>query len=311
VKAHLDTCSKCSAILAGLQKTAILLKNLPEVEPPPWLRQKVMAKIREEAEQEYGLLRKLFYPIHLKIPLGAFATLLVALLGFYIYQSTLPETSTVPLGSQAEIKQAAPRPGTSQIPASTQKDTTETKGRSGYVDIHSREKAYAPPPSVENSPHKEQEQKPSADTPSPIGMAKEKKQAGMYEPARPRPEATRPAEPLAKQKDTLSAAGAAPPPQLSLAEKQAAVILSVQVTDVTIATRQIEKILDKLGARNIVRNSREGKEFINAQLQPEKTKELVQQLRSVGVVQEKEVGERFEKENILFQIEITTNNVSR
>jgi hypothetical protein len=94
VEGHLASCEGCSSALEALKKTVDVLKNLPEIEPPPWFTQKIMAKVREEAEQKGGLLKKLFYPFHIKIPIEAFAVLFVAVLGLYIYRATGPEMKT-------------------------------------------------------------------------------------------------------------------------------------------------------------------------------------------------------------------------
>ena len=56
---HLGSCGKCSEILSDLRKTIDHLHGLEEVEPPPWMTQKVMASVREEAETKKG--RKSFY----------------------------------------------------------------------------------------------------------------------------------------------------------------------------------------------------------------------------------------------------------
>ncbi len=67
------------------------MQGLEEVEPPPFFEQRIMSRVREEAGQKQGILRKLFYPLHIKIPIQALATLLVAVLAFYVYQKGEPE----------------------------------------------------------------------------------------------------------------------------------------------------------------------------------------------------------------------------
>jgi anti-sigma factor RsiW len=94
VESHLSSCAQCSSALANLEKTVGLLKNLPEIEPPPWFTQKVMAQVREEAEKKSSLLKRLFYPFHIKIPIEAFATLCVVALGLYVYKASGPEIKT-------------------------------------------------------------------------------------------------------------------------------------------------------------------------------------------------------------------------
>jgi len=94
VESHLASCAKCSSALADLEKIVGLLKNLPEIEPPPWFTQKIMAQVHKEAEKKSGLLKRLFYPFHIKIPIEAFVTLCVIALGLYVYKTSGPEIKT-------------------------------------------------------------------------------------------------------------------------------------------------------------------------------------------------------------------------
>jgi hypothetical protein len=91
VRKHLASCPSCSKALEDLQKTETLLQGLQEVEPPPWLKQKIMAQVREEARQEKGFFRKLFSPWQYKIPLQTIALLFIAVLAFQIYREEEPD----------------------------------------------------------------------------------------------------------------------------------------------------------------------------------------------------------------------------
>ncbi|OPY15011.1 MAG: hypothetical protein A4E66_00224 [Syntrophus sp. PtaB.Bin001] len=91
VREHLVSCPSCNRALEDLQKTETLLQGLPEVEPPPWLKQKIMTQVREEARQEKGFFRKLFSPWQYKIPLQTIALLFLAVLAFQIYREEEPD----------------------------------------------------------------------------------------------------------------------------------------------------------------------------------------------------------------------------
>jgi len=62
---HLQTCPGCKESLADLKRTIEYVQAIPEVEPPSWLTQKVMARVRAEAETEAearkGIWEKLFH----------------------------------------------------------------------------------------------------------------------------------------------------------------------------------------------------------------------------------------------------------
>lgn len=88
---HLDDCPACRRAMADLKRMQACLTDLDEVEPPPFLEQRIMARVREEAAQKQGFLRKLFYPLHIKIPIQALATLLIAVLAVYVYRQGDPE----------------------------------------------------------------------------------------------------------------------------------------------------------------------------------------------------------------------------
>src|SRR5512134_1149108 len=78
VEEHLAVCEQCRLYAADIRRTMGSLNSLEEVPPPPWLTQKVMQRIRAEAQPKRGLFQKLFFPLHIKLPLEAAATLLIA-----------------------------------------------------------------------------------------------------------------------------------------------------------------------------------------------------------------------------------------
>ena len=321
VEAHLGTCAKCSSLLADLKKTVYLLKELPEVEPPPWFMQKIMAQVREESVQKGGLLRKLFYPFHIKIPIEAFATFLVVIIGVHIFRATAPEIRTVVQAPQAEVLQTQPPAANLREPMRTAKDALETKGRADFLATPAKEKTFTSLPSAEKIAPTEHEQGPAAPAPSATGMTMEKKQEGIREAPRLQQEFASPPASLAKEKEAFSAAGvaqkdrgeskklgAAQPSKSALAVKRAITTLSVQVTDVQAAIQEIEGILTRLGAQSVSRESRDGNIYIAAQLQTERTVELLQQLSTVGIVQQKNISKESKEDNTLFRIEVTRNN---
>jgi len=88
---HLKTCQKCKESLSDLKKTVEHLQNLEEIEPPQWLTQKIMMSVRSEAEARKRILQRLFYPLHIKLPVEAVATILVAVATIYVFKTIQPE----------------------------------------------------------------------------------------------------------------------------------------------------------------------------------------------------------------------------
>src|SRR4030043_1068432 len=78
VDEHLTSCQKCNESLSDLRKTIDYVHSLEDVEPPAWLTQKVMAKIKAETEPKKGIIQKLFYPLHIKLSLEVVVTALIA-----------------------------------------------------------------------------------------------------------------------------------------------------------------------------------------------------------------------------------------
>lgn len=91
IEEHIESCRGCKKSLADLEKTISFVGDLKDVEPPAWLSQRIMARIREEAEPKDNILHKLFYPLHIKLPIQALATVLIAVSAFYIFRIIQPE----------------------------------------------------------------------------------------------------------------------------------------------------------------------------------------------------------------------------
>jgi hypothetical protein len=113
IEEHLKTCTVCSDALRELKKTVEHIKALEEVEPPTWMMQKTMAKVRAEAEQKQGFFDRLFLPLHVKLPIQAVAALFLAIAAFYIYQNVQPTAKFEEIPTQQfspQKKAAVPAP---------------------------------------------------------------------------------------------------------------------------------------------------------------------------------------------------------
>ena len=91
---HLAACPSCRVAYEDLKRAVALVRDLDEVEPPPYLAQKIMAHVREEAEERArgGVLRRLFFPLHVKLPIEAFAVFLIAAFTFQVYRTIESDT---------------------------------------------------------------------------------------------------------------------------------------------------------------------------------------------------------------------------
>ncbi len=116
-KGHLETCPQCRKDLEDLEKTRAYLGALEEVEPPAWFEQKVMAGVREAHERK-SVWRRLFYPLHVKVPVQALATIIVVVFAVHVFRDMEPQMKSpypvqappAPAGEPAQKREAAPPP---------------------------------------------------------------------------------------------------------------------------------------------------------------------------------------------------------
>ncbi len=266
VSEHLASCPRCSAVLEDLRKTVELVRELEEVEPPPWLAQKIMAHVKDEAEKEVGIFRRLFYPLRVKIPLQAFATVLIVGLVFFVYKGMGPEFEPAkgPSGTEQVLPQKAPPTQPAEgLPAAKSRPPT------GQARDESRVAAVAPAPGS-NSTGGSRE---GAEKPLLLRSAERREAAAGFDTAVKEKETQDTETPLALS-GSKSAAKAPEPVDVTL-----------RAVDVKSAAKEVEELLRQTGARNVTRESREGSESVSAELQREKARALVEKLDDIGDVE--------------------------
>lgn len=99
VEDHLAGCASCRAELADLQTALRLIRTTPESEPPPWLATRIMARVREQQQQKRSWLQRIFFPLHIKLPIEVAALLMVCVSGYYLARTVETELQQ-PLGRQ-------------------------------------------------------------------------------------------------------------------------------------------------------------------------------------------------------------------
>jgi anti-sigma factor RsiW len=290
---HIASCRACSTALYELNRTGEVLKNLKEVEPPPWMAKKIMARVREEAESKRGFIQKLFYPLHIKIPLEAFATVLIAVIAVYVFKAMEPEMKDLQVPSPKEpviARQEAPYPAKAPAvetqgvreKAVTQESLAKTNGKDLPVapappSTAPKKEAALPlpaePPRIGES--RTAERVPSPPAAAGVAPAQEEKIPLAEGAARERKELKK-AQPMT--------------PSVRMAAKSKAEVMSflVRARDVRLAGGEVESLLHQLGASRIERVSRASDEIITAEVKAEKIKELFEKLMLVGGVEEKD-----------------------
>ena len=97
------------------------------MESPPWFTQKIMSRVRAEQESTKSILQRLFYPLHIKVPLEAFATVLIAVAAVYLFRANEPEMKRIHVPAATE--QAVSKDEASKQPAEPKGDTTIAGGK--------------------------------------------------------------------------------------------------------------------------------------------------------------------------------------
>ena len=317
VEQHLASCTQCTDAIEDLKKTAGLLRNLEEVEPPPWFTQKVMARVREEAEKKnVGVLERLFFPLRVKVPIQALATAMIVVLALYVFRSVEPEMKlaqappeTAQVITTEEAREQHDRAGGAAAPetkaAPEEKRLKDTEGpvvapRADSIGTLKKEEP-GPAPGIEVERAKQRKSEAVVDRAEPEMRA--------AAPSQVRQEAAQPQKPFApspapagapesagsapsastRSRDTREEKALAPARDTrSFAAKEAAPItFAVRVGDVEAAARDIQNLLVRLGARSTTAESHEDKTLIAADLPARALDELLRKLNSLGQVSEK------------------------
>ena len=310
---HLSSCGECKAAMEDLKKTMALVKGLEEVEPPPWLSQKIMACVREEAEKRGGILRRFFFPLHIKVPLEVFATFLIVGLVAYVYKTTAPQFETARMSDKARVF----RQGEPPSPAPAGASTAARRGTGGRPEAGPRKEGKkgdgrgaseragttggngeeASPQGSSEQASGEQERRAAAER-----LLQEREKVGILRgqadyaqesgefPRASRPEAPafafdegRPPSP--KKRAAVARFMAAPPapaPMDARGNRPGRLDLTVRVADVDAAARQVEKLLLDAGARHVTRSSGEAAESVSAEMKADKVDSFVQGLKGLG-----------------------------
>jgi hypothetical protein len=264
---HLKVCGKCNESLVDLRKTLVHLRNLEEIEPPPWLIRKVMTTIKSEAEARRGILRRLFYPLHIKVPIEALATILIAVTAIYVFKTMEPEVRLAK-APPAEMKPRA---------------LLQEKEGAEVLDKPAKQSMVAEEREI------------------PVGKREEAPRA----PARiaKRDEVVPSADVAAKRESKTKALS----PELRAARierRRKGLGLTIIVEEIGTAREAIERALVQTGGKIIKTGEIGGKNVIVAELQSEKMKELLEELKLIGEMREKGLVLEDREGNIEVRIEI-------
>jgi hypothetical protein len=162
VEAHLKTCAECENALSELRKTIEQIKSIEEIDPPAWMTQKIMARVRTEAPEKKGLFQRLFFPLSIKLPIQAVAVAFLTITVLYVYRDSQPTLkfaeTPAPATQESTVKSAkkeAP-PTVAARPELNKADDSMLRSKQvlrtpGYkaLDMKQEYEAPASPPAVQ------------------------------------------------------------------------------------------------------------------------------------------------------------------
>ncbi len=282
VEKHLSSCDSCRAAFEEYQQARQLLGNLEEVEPPPGFAQRVMARVEEEEGKKAGILRKLFYPLHVKVPIQAVAMVAVAVLAIQAYRSVEPQKQTAPQTEATVAPEAREESGKKEDrredavqPAKKTLPTPEQAARTG--EGMARDTMASPP---------------SASVPPVETRLREQKAGAPYQiPAAPA--ASKEAEKAEsaaggkRVKMEVKTATPAPSPEAAPLKKKAEIGFILQAVNPTSAGEKVQTILQEIGGSRIEIGRLGEGEIVTADLNPERFPLLLDLLNSLGEIKEK------------------------
>lgn len=292
IEEHLKTCGKCSDALRELQKTVEHIKTVEEIEPPAWMTQKVIARVRSEAAHKKSFLEMLYSAFVVKLPVKAVAVVFLAAIAFYMYRGIRPQKLPEAPMQEPAAKSEAPLSGIAKDDQNRPEDS-----------LRSKQLPQAPE-------YKALDMKPEYEKAAPPVLAD--KMAPAPAPAKP---AEQPV--LAKKETTMEkrafapqagaqgmmqerATGAAPQAEAKLKSAvparqafkaettaKAGPVVILRAKDIEAAAREVEQAITQLGGSILRKENPETKKVFTVTIHAQKLQNLKAKLRSIGEIEDK------------------------
>lgn len=304
---HLRSCPECMKSLADIEMTISSIKGLDEIIPPPWLTQKVMTRVKTEAERKKkSLLKKFFYPLHIKLPIEAVGIFLIAITALYVFRSMEPELKNVVAPSEEPISEYASK-GKARKPS----PRLERQPRSPVFTLP---KKHEPSTGSHSLPE-------SGQHPAPLS------EQFLYDKEAPvkenRTEAQEVPEKKMLQKNAPAPAGLSAQDELKLeraphapgkiasglsekAEKED-ISLSFKVRDIDSAKKELKEVLSDIGGKVLREETSSDTLIIIGELGSDNLLPFMTKLKTLGYVKGKTPTPMSDKDRVLIRITVSGN----
>ena len=290
VEEHLNSCSRCSKALVELSKMRSLVGNLADVEPPPWFKQKIMSRVREEAGKK-SLVQKLFYPLRIKIPVQVLTTIFIAVLVVYIYR-----------GGEGRMKVVVPLSAPAPM-MEVQKDKSPEQKIKTSADEEKQEEAIQKEGVSRGTVH-ETVTDAAKDVNEPVARDINAEKYASAPAAKS--VVLQSAESEKKKERNISGASIAMKESkaLRMQNVMSKTAVYLRVAEIDASAGEVEKLLVKYDAKNIARQITQNRAVLTAEVNNRKMKDLMVQLRTIGRIQENIVLPDNTEGNVSLVIEI-------
>jgi hypothetical protein len=295
IEEHLGSCTECDSALKELTRTIRHVKDIEEVEPPPWMTRQIMARVKEEAGLKRGIFRRLFFPLHIKLPIEAVALVLVCLSAYLVYRTAEPQVrlgETPPVEEYGkELPKNVPPPATAPREKGR---TSEKRGTESFPVLAPHRKSEkasdetrlpAPHPGPETvAPHREEVPSPAARKSESAPNARKMEQSPLSASTPKEARHPLPAAPADEERSGFESKSAGRQFESSAVGKRPAVSLKIEGADSVSAAREIEQEISRLGGR-LIKTQASGKaRTLTVLVDARKLPALLDKLRPLGNV---------------------------
>jgi anti-sigma factor RsiW len=318
IEEHLETCAECGTAVRELRRTVDRLRELGEEEPPPWLTQRIMARIGEEAAQEKSIWRRFFLPLRWKLPVEAAALVFLSVTVYLVYRTVSPEVKiAVPPVAEMQ-REAAPqsppaaglRDRTEQPPAVPEKLSTEKK-KEDVASARGRTASrppQAPPAAAIPSESSREETAPSfAPPPAPAPIPENKGSSPRI--LRQHSDMAVPRDAEEERKEEKKAASPAMRSKAAAPAMPREVRLDLVVDDADAAFREIGKIAGLSGGSLVRREGREEGRVAIVRVMRGRLGEFLERIGNIGEIRKTTPFPA--AENGVVEVLITVETVNR
>lgn len=316
IETHLSSCENCRRTLEHLKTTGHFVRSLAEVEPPPWLKQQVMTRVREAHAQRKGFWHKFFFPLQVKIPVQAFAVIVITVLAFYVYRQDEPRMRMtgipLPPAPVFEVKKEPVVPQTRLSRSKVAAPSGNTESEEAFLSVPQmnqaeRAGAYSPPEPSEKAEDtlpgeltkdaREDEAKTAPilaeksqvpqDAESAWHSVMKEKRAAPGPPQGVAGAGSRICEQdvcVANEYDGRSTVGQSVAKGTVMKDMQPSLELFLTVKDVAAAVLELEKYVESNAARTIEITAQENQQVFTTEIKPHLLETFLEKLNTIGIL---------------------------